>query len=114
MSRLNRFAWNKRTQDKPEGVDAETGLSNNKDQEFEVKVTTHCKHKALLGPKFGSKFNPYPLDPIYQWCWVAHLCSYEGCTPKAPLARKLKNVEITIANLQKWEAKQENGDVFPK
>ena len=48
--------------------------------------------------------------------WVAHLHTI-GCTPKspkAPLARKLKYVEITIANLQKWEAKQVTGDVFPK
>ena len=37
-----------------------------------------------------------------------------GCTPKAPLARKLRYVEITIANLQKWKAKQVTGDVFPK
>ena len=64
-----------------------------------------------------------------QWCWVAHLCSYNTqwwfqhtstfgpkvpLAPKAPLARKLKYVEITIANLQKWEAKQLTGDVFPK
>jgi hypothetical protein len=50
------------------------------------------------------------------WCWVAHLHTI-GCTPKspkAPLARKLIYVEITIASLQKWEAKQVTGDVLPK
>ena len=37
-------------------------------------------------------------------------------SPKAPLARKLKYVEITIiiVNLRNWEAKQGTGDVFPK
>ena len=66
------------------------GWATTKTKEFEVKVTTHCNHKALLGPKFGSKFNPYPLDPIYQWCWVAHLCSYDRMHSKGTFGPKVE------------------------
>ena len=70
---------------------------------------------VFLGTRLQSAAWP-PIFAGSQW-WFQHISTFGPkvpLAPKAPLARKLKYVEITIANLQKWEAKQLTGDVFPK